>query len=585
MSKFRAGSQTATRVFFGIAIFFFAAIALQLVNLQIIQGAELEEQGRLVRMQASTIQPRRGEIVDANGTPLATTIETYHIAVNQVNIANAKVSVENEDGEREEIGTGPVYVAEALAPLLDMDEAELGGQLIGNSTYHYLKKDVDTQTWRKIRALRIYGIEWEPSYKRVYPNEAVAAPVIGTIDAEGKGSSGLELTQDELLTGEPGRHVQEYGPYGEVIPGGKTISEPATQGATIHTTLRLDLQHAAEEIINDAVKTYEAEWGTVLVQEISTGKILVMAESGNKPISKTPQASRIVQAPVEPGSVGKILTFATALEEGKITPETPVLTQFKYRTHDGQEFQDSHEHEDYMLTATGVLAESSNTATVRVGEMVTDQQRYETMKAMHLGELIDIGMPGESSGILAKPEDWDGRQKYTTMFGQGYSVTQLQQVGILATIANGGVYQPARLIDGWTRPDGTYETAAPREPERALDPNTAKTVLTMLESTTADEEGTGYSFNVEGYRVAAKTGTAEIFDQGVTIGTATTVAGVVPADKPRIAVSVLLYLPKYGILAAQSAGPTFKSVVTESVRSLNIPASTEEATLYPVRPE
>ena len=584
MSKSQAGSQTATRVFFGIAIFFFVAITFQLINVQIIQGADLAEQGRSVRMHAATIDPRRGDIVDANGSTFATTVETYHIAVNQVNIANTKVWDIDEEGNRTQIGAGPVFVAQKLAPVLQMDEAEVGGQLIGNSTYHYLKKDVDVETWRKVRALQIYGIEWEPSYKRVYPNDAVAASIIGTIDAEGKGSSGLELTQDAKLTGEPGRMVQEYGPYGEVIPGGKTISEPAVQGATVHTTLRLDLQHSTEEIVNKAVETYSAQWGSAIVQEISTGKILAMAESGNKPITNQPQPVKSVQYSVEPGSIGKVLTFATALDEAKITPVTPVLSQYKYTTPDGQEFQDSHEHPDYTLTATGVLAESSNTATVRVGSMVTDDERYKLMKAMHLGETIDIGLPGEAPGILVEPSQWDGRQRYTTMFGQGYAVTQLQQVGMMAAFANGGVYQPARLIEGWTSPDGTYEAAPQREPQRALDADTAKTVLTMLESTTADEDGTGYTFNIEGYRIAAKTGTGEVFENGLTIGTATTVAGVVPADKPVIAVSVILYLPKYGILAAQSAGPLFKSIVTESVQNLGIPGSSEEAVLYPMKP-
>lgn len=584
MSKSQAGSKAATKWFFGIAIFMFAAIALQLVNIQIIKGAELADQGRSVRMHETTIESRRGDIVDANGSTLATTVETYHIAVNQVNIANTKVWDIDEDGNRKQIGSGPVYVAEKLAPILEMNEAELGGQLIGNSTYHYLKKDVDVDTWRAVRALQIYGLEWEPSYKRVYPNGTLAAPVIGTINADGEGSSGLELTQDESLTGLPGRQVQEYGPYGEVIPGGKSISEPATQGATVHTTLRLDLQHATEELVNQAVDQFAADWGSVLVQEISTGKILAMAESGNKEITRNPQPSKQVQYAVEPGSVGKLITMAVALEQGKVTPETPILSQYKYTTPDGQEFKDSHEHPDVTLTATGILAQSSNTGTVRIGEMVKDEDRYSLMKALHLGETLDIGMPGESPGILAKPEDWDGRQRYTTMFGQGFAVTQLQQTGIVATIANGGVYQPPHLIEGWTRPDGTYQAAPPREPERAMDPVVASTLMTMMESTTEDEGGTGFYFNVEGYRIAAKTGTAEVFENGSTIGTATTVAGAVPADNPAIAVSVLLYLPRIGIFSSESAGPLFRSVVTESVRSLGIPASKEPAVLYPIKP-
>jgi cell division protein FtsI (penicillin-binding protein 3) len=577
-------SRMATRILWALLLIGLLGVAGQLIYVQIIKGPELEAQGRSVRMHEAIIQPRRGDIVDANGATLATTVETYHIAVNQINIRNTKVWGEDADGNRVQIGSGPALVAQKLAPLLEMDEAELGGQLIGNSSYHYLKKDVDIETWRKIRALGIYGIEWEPSYKRVYPNETLAATVIGSIDADGEGSSGLELTQNEKLTGKPGRQVQEFGPFGEVIPGGKSVEEPAVQGGTVHTTLRRDLQDATEKIVNEAVETYSADWGGAIIQEIATGKILTLAESGNKEITSNPQASRLVQYAVEPGSVGKLITFATALEQNKITPLTPIQTPYKYTTPDGQEFQDSHEHPDYTRTATGVLSESSNTGTVKVGEMLTDQQRYDMMKAFHLGETTDIGMPGESPGILAPPDQWDGRQRYTTMFGQGYAVTQLQQVGLVATIANGGVYQPPRLIDGWTKSDGSYEQAPQREPVRALDPKVAETMITMMESTTADEAGTGYYFNVEGYRIAAKTGTAELFEGAQTVGTATTVAGVVPADNPMIAVSVILYRPRAGILSSQSAGPLFQSVVSESVKSLGIPASTEPPLLYPVEP-
>ena len=121
------------------------------------------------------------------------------------------------------------------------------------------------------------------------------------------------------------------------------------------------------------------DWGGAIIQEIATGKILTLAESGNKEITSNPQASRLVQYAVEPGSVGKLITFATALEQNKITPLTPIQTPYKYTTPDGQEFQDSHEHPDYTRTATGVLSESSNTGTVKVGEI--SPTSTTTMKA------------------------------------------------------------------------------------------------------------------------------------------------------------------------------------------------------------
>ncbi|WIK65241.1 peptidoglycan D,D-transpeptidase FtsI family protein [Gleimia hominis] len=560
------------------------AIALQLINLQIVRGPELAAQGQRIRLHTSTLEARRGDIVDASGSPLATSLETYHIAVNQRHVKEAKVLRKDKDGKMQVVGIGPAAVAQQLAPVLGMDEAELGGKLVGESTYQYLKKDVPTETWRAVRKLNLYGIEWEPSYQRVYPNGSTAASVIGSIDAQGEGNSGLELTQDEQLKGKPGMLENEYGPTGEVIPGGKSETKPAVNGKTLHTTLRADLQHSVEEILNKTVEKTGAEWGGVVITEVSSGKVLVLADSGNKEITTKPQTSRIVQSPIEPGSVGKILTFATALEQGKITPLTPIQVPYKYTTADGEEFIDSHEHEQYTRTTTGVLAESSNTGTVQIGQRVTDAERFETFKKMGLGQATDVPLPGESAGILRSPKDWDRRLRYTTMFGQGYSMTQLQQVSMMAAVGNGGVYLPPRLIDGWTDADGSYHPTEASKPRQAIDQKTSQMLTTMLESTLSDEEGTGHWFKVDGYNIAAKTGTAELFTNGSHSGIAGSIVGLVPAQKPSIAVSVVLYRPSTGKFATDTAGPLFHDVVVESVRSLGVPSSSDSPTLYPTKP-
>ena len=576
-----AGSQCLARnrsrwIWIAVA-FAFLVCAIKLFVIQIIQGPALAEQARVVRTSATTIQAQRGSIVDANGQVLAESVLTYHIACNQQLI----LEYVQYDDEGDAVGWGPAAAAAQLADLLDMDQSELGGLMVGDSTYQYLAKNVDQETYQQIRSLDIYGIEWEPVYDRVYPQGNTAATVIGSVDSEGQGNGGLELTFDELLTGEEGEESYEISPNGAIIPGAKVTSKEAVSGATIHTSLQTDLQSFVQEYLDEAVETYEADWGAVVILEISTSRVLVLADSGTEAPEEGPQASRAVQMVFEPGSVGKLLTFATALEEDVITPETVFSVPDTLTTDDGETITDLHEHSTYDRTATGILVESSNTGTVKIGLQLSDEDRYETMKLFGLGELPGIELPGESAGLLYSPSEWEGRTRYTTMFGQGYAMTALQEAALVATIGNGGVYVAPRLVDGWTNADGTYEEAEDPTPVQAISEETANELLTMMESVAQDTTyGTGSGAAVEGYRTAVKTGTAELSSGG----TVTTVAGVVSADSPSLAIAVVLYNPQSGILSSDSAAPLFKDVATEAVRMLGIPASSEEATLYSVVP-
>ena len=188
---------------------------VRLVQLQIIEGPSLAAQGQRVRTASTAVAAARGTITDATGVVLANSIQTYDIAVNQVNIR----SYVHRDDDGNEVGRGPAEAARQLAPLLGMNEAELGGMMLGDSTYEYIKRNVDAVSYREIRKLDIYGIEWESVFEREYPNGNVAAPVIGTVNAEGQGSSGMEAQFDALLTGTPGAQAFEIAPNGAVMPG------------------------------------------------------------------------------------------------------------------------------------------------------------------------------------------------------------------------------------------------------------------------------------------------------------------------------------------------------------------------------
>lgn len=570
-------TKKRSRVIGVITVLALVLCSIQLFIIQIVRGPALAEQGRQVRTSASVIAAPRGQIVDADGQVLVDSAQSYHLAVNQEKI----LEYEHLDDDGEELGRGPAEAAKLLAPILGLDEAELGGELLGDSTYHYIKKDVDLSTYRKVRGLGIYGIEWEPVYTRTYPSGPTAASVIGSVGADGEGNSGLELVYNSILEGTPGEESYEIGPTGAVIPGAKAVTKDAKQGGIVHTTIRSDLQSAVQKDLDNSVSQHQADWGAAVALDVETGNVLVLADSGLKPPSVGPQESRAIQSVFEPGSVGKVLTMATAIEKGGVGPTTPFQVPDTYQTSDGEVFTDLHEHEPYDRTVSGILTESSNTGTIKVGETVSADERYQTMLDLGLGQETGIELPGESSGLLSTPDEWWGRTSTVTMFGQGYALTTLQEAAMMAAIGNGGVWQAPRLVSGVTDGKGLYQEAERPAPRQALRPETAQVLLRMMESVVADEEhGTGSAAELDGYRVALKTGTAELPDGGI----ASTVAGVVPVDNPQVAIALVLYNPRVGYLSSDSAAPLFQKIAASAMRDLGIPASTSEPELYPYAP-
>ncbi len=488
---------------------------VRLVQLQIVEGPVLAAQGQRVRTSSTAVAAARGSITDATGVVLANSIQTYDIAVNQVNIA----SYVHRDDDGNEVGRGPAEAAHQLAPLLGMDEAELGGMMLGDSTYEYIKRNVDAVTYREIRKLDIYGIEWESVFEREYPNGNVAAPVIGTVNAEGQGSSGMEAQFDQLLTGTPGQQAFEIAPNGAVMPGGKRTTVEPKNGGSVELTIHADLQHQVQDLLDARVAKHQADWGTVVIEDVATGHILVIADSNSKePDNANPQKVHAVQDTFE-----------------------------------------------------------------LIGQTMTDDQRYSMMRAFGFGQETGIELPGESAGLLRSSDDWQGRDRYVTMFGQAYAITAVQEASALATIANGGVRISPHIVKSWTNTDGTVEVPQGTQPVQVLEATTASQLLTMMESVVEDDLGTAGASKVPGYRVGVKTGTAETVIDGAS-GLVSTTAGIIPVDAPRLAIAVILYNPRVASVSSESSAPLFGDVARTAVGNLGIPASSGSATLYPTTP-
>lgn len=571
-----------------IAIAVLLVIASRLVMIQGVNAAELSAEALGERLKTMEITVPRADIVDRNGVVLATSVDRYNVGVNQTVLATWE---RRENGQT--LAQGPLDAARILAPILGLDESELAAAMVGDSTWKYVAKNITPETWELVKAEKIAGIEPELVSDRVYPNGAIAGNVIGFMggSSEGPGQvplAGLELSFTEALTGVPGSLTYESDRRGgTIIPTGYREETPAVPGQTIVTTIDRDIQWYAQEQVAEVLRSSGASRAVVVVQDPATGEILALVDSHsvdpNAPADTDAKdrGSRAVSAVFEPGSTAKVITMAAALEEGIVTPTSEFKAPYTYTTENNQTFRDSHKHKTLKLTTAGIFAESSNTGTVMIGEQMSSETRYKYLTAFGLGEPTGVGLPGESGGILTPYKKWDGRQKYAVLFGQALSVTALQSSQVFATIANGGVKVQPTIVKGYQNADGTFTPREQSEPEEVVSEKTASQVMRMLESVTM--EGTGQLAEIDGYRVAGKTGTAQASSgNGKLDSIVASFIGIAPADDPRIVVSVILYDPKSSIWGGEVAAPVFKNVAAFTLQALRVPPSGSEADLYPL---
>ncbi|NLF05187.1 MAG: penicillin-binding protein 2, partial [Actinomycetales bacterium] len=480
--------------------------SVRLVYVQVFRSEAIAAEALASRITSRDLPAERGEILDANGVVLASSVERYTVWVNQKQVPEFKVT----EGGRT-VAAGAEGAAPLLAPLLDISEAELGALLVGDRGYVELARDVLPETWHAIRDLRINGVGADRTAKRVYPAGAIAGNVTGFVGRDGEGLAGVEQTFDSILAGTPGTINFERGHGLQRIPGGVVEETSAVPGSDVRLTILRDLQWKAQAAIDKRVKEMGAPWGAIVVIDVPTGEILTLADSGsvdpNDPAGSdnVDRFARSVSSTFEPGSTAKVVSMAAALETGVTTPTDRWKAPYRYTTENNQTFRDSLPHPTLKLTSTGVLAKSSNTGTVKIGEDIPTQVRYDYLEKFGFGSKTGLGLPTEEAGTLIPVENWDGRTKWAVLFGQGgVASSTLQITQVFATVANGGEYIAPHLVKGFTSPDGELTPRDPVERTQVISPETAADLLLMLES--AVDEGTGGQAQIPGYRVAGKTG-------------------------------------------------------------------------------
>ena len=412
----------------------------------------------------TTIPATRGSIIDRDGQPLA-----YSVAARTIFADPTEVT--------DRIGT-----ATALAHEAEDDGARRCCRCCPSRT-------PGTSRWpatcprpeaAEVLALNLRGIGVEDTSQRIYPGHDLAAAVVGYTNDEG-GLGGVESKFDGVLRGTDGRLEVERGSNGLQIPGGLRQETAAVPGSTVQLTLDQDLQYQLQNGLVAAVQKAKASSGQAVILDAHTGEVLAMATAptydAQNP-SKSPPANRtnpVVQAPVEPGSANKVVTFSAAVEHKKITPTTPMLVPDSIRVAD-HVVHDAWYHAPEHWTATGVLAKSSNVGTLMIAKnLVGPAQFYDTERKFGIGQRTGIELPGESPGILPSPDTWSGTTFGNLPIGQGLSMTPLQLAGMYQTIANDGVRVQPRIVKAIIGPDGKATPTSAPQRTTVVSPQAART--------------------------------------------------------------------------------------------------------------
>ncbi|MET4001389.1 cell division protein FtsI (penicillin-binding protein 3) [Arthrobacter sp. UYCu511] len=566
-------------------------IAGRLVMVQGFDTSKMAEAAENQRTVEQTLPAVRGKIIDSKGKVLAESIIRYNITVSQVNFnefpdydhlvldpKTGEAIVDPATGKWKIVNYTTDEGIEQLAEVLGLPFEEIKKAVTGDRVHNYVAMDVSPLIEKKIGDLRIPGIYSEAVTKRVYPMGAVGGPIVGFLDGEGKALAGIEQTMNDKLTGTDGTRTYQAGKNGIIIPTAPVRTVPAVDGESVKLTIDQDIQFYAQQAAQQQKEQYNAQWVSITVTEVKTGKMIAIADSDsydpNNVGASDPSniGSRTVSSAVEPGSTSKIMTASALVEEGLATPMSEFLVP-PTLTIDGQNFSDSFTHGTEKRTLSGIITDSMNTGTVMAGSRLSLQQRYDYMRKFGVGEKTGIPLPGESPGILADWKNWDGRQQYTVLFGQGVAQTPLQTTMVFQTIANNGVRLKPAIIDSFTHADGTVETLPQAPGVKVISPKTAQDARDMLEGvvTMTDYKVVG----IPGYRTGGKTGTAEApADNGVGFdGYTTSFYGMAPMDDPRYVVGITVQRPQgnvYGI----TQGYTFNQVMGQVLRSNDVPPST-----------
>ena len=536
-------------------------VVSRLLDLQVLQADRLSE--KAVRQHQATVEipARRGAILDRHGRELALSTPATSIGI---------FSDKVED---------PKALAATLSEALNTPPAVLY-QRINRGGFQWLKRLVTLADEERTRALNLEVLHFETESKRFYPHGTVAAHVLGTVGIDHQGQAGLEQRFDSHLQGDHGQGLLQYDARQQRY--GRQVIAPAVAGSDLVLDLDLDLQSLADLELANAIEETRSRAGTIVLMKPGSGEVVAMSNWPRFDPNNLTRSEQdlenlrnfAVSHMIEPGSTFKVLTAAAALEEGLVTTADVLDCELGGIWIGSRRIRDHHPFG--LLTMPEVLTKSSNVGIIKIGSRLGEQRLHSYIRRFGFGTVTDVGLPGEVAGLVRPPVRWSGSSFASLSMGQEIGVTALQMARLFAVIANGGTLVSPRIARA-LRPNGGSEIEFETKPGvPVLSADTAATMQAILEQVV--ESGTGRFAQIQGYRVAGKTGTAQMINpasrsyaDGPYLAS---FCGFAPVNDPALVGVVMLFDPRgefyYG---GRIAAPLFSSVMRQALRQLDLPPS------------
>jgi cell division protein FtsI (penicillin-binding protein 3) len=547
----------------------------RLIQIQGMESGYYKTAANAEKLATLTLPSQRGAIYGSNGQILAMSIETYLVWSDPSLIPAGQLT----------------SVADQVGSLLGMPGAQvlylLQHPAAHSPDYVKLQPGISAATETKLAALSLPGIYFTGSFARAYPNGTTTANVVGQTSINPqtgviKGISGLETTDNKLLTGTNGKEEVEDSLDGQQIPLAGTQDTPAKNGDSVKLTINPNLQFEAQQACEQEVAKSKAANCSVVIEQPKTGAILAMAQWPNVAGTDIPDQNLFA-----PGSTAKVITAAAAFEHGGKTPMSTYNIPYQI-FRGGQYIHDAEWSPGEKYTIAGIIANSSNIGMSQVVQSVPPQTQYDYLKDFGLGEPTGLGLPAESPSAAYGPtalrpvSQWAADERYTLSYGQGVSVNAVQMASVYATIANGGVRVQPTLTAGTYNAAGQYTAAKPSPSKRVIQTKTAKELISILQQVPAvDNEADQRWGDIAGYAIAAKTGTSSepaLTGQKPCPASnplcvhGSSYIGMAPGNGPQVVVAVNVQDPKTNsdYFGDEVAGPVFYSVMNFALQTLQI---------------
>jgi len=570
----RGAPQLRLRVGFVVIAMALSVFGARLVQLQGLDPNSYAAMAAAEGLVEVDLPASRGDILDRNGKPLADSVDGLMV------VADPALTADRAP-----------QLARFLYRRLDVDYVSTLAKLRADDRFEYIARRVpSTVATAVVEAAERRGFEGLDTRRdpvRDYPAGDVAANLVGFMGTD-EPLAGFERTFDTRLSGTDGSARYEVGGGNRIPLGESTITEPV-DGQDLQTTIDLDLQWYTQRVLRQAVEDARADSGFAVVMDSHTGELLTVADDptydANDPTDapKGDLGSRAMQDVYEPGSVEKVLTVSSLLDLGLVTPRTQIVVPPELDRED-RPIHDWFTHGTIHLTMTGAIAQSSNIATVLAADRFERGQLYGYLRAFGLGQSTDIGVRGETQGLLPAASQWTHQTQDRIAFGQSLSVNGVQMAAAINTIANGGVRVSPSLVQGSaTTDDGTVVGTDHTTERRILSTRAAKQMTAMMERVVDPDAGVAPAAQVPGYVVAGKTGTAQAVGEGCGCYDGTfdvSFAGFAPADDPRFTIYVVIKNPRNGGGGGSTAGPVFAKIMSYALKRYAIaPTGAKPSTL------